>query len=248
MRIILILPLLLRMLKVCDLSISYRNTWAINDVSFCLEPGQITGLFGPNGAGKSSLIKGVLGLVPIARGIVSYNCRPLKHQLKKVAYVPQRNKINWDYPITVEKVVMMGRIPTTGWLRRPSRYSQEIVTRALERVEMNQFRKHQIKELSGGQQQRVFLARAIAQEADLLFFDEPFNNIDYRTEEIIFEVFQEFKQQRKILLVISHDLGETIAHYDNLLLLNRQIIACGNPQQVLNNHNIDRAYGKLVIN
>ena len=234
------------MLQVSDLSISYRNTWAIDDVSFCLQPGQITGLFGPNGGGKSTLIKGILGLVPIARGIVNYNYQPLLHQLKKVAYVPQRNQIDWDYPVTVEKVVMMGRIPITGWFKRPSRNSQEIVTRALERVDMERFRKHQIGELSGGQQQRIFIARAIAQEADILFFDEPFNNIDCRTEEIIFEVFQELKQQHKTLLVISHDLGNTTAYYDRLLLLNRQIIAQGKPQQVLNEQNIQQAYGKLV--
>lgn len=234
------------MLQVSDLSISYRNTWAIDDVSFCLQSGQITGLFGPNGAGKSTLIKGVLGLVPIARGMVWYNERPLKNQLKKVAYVPQRNQIDWDYPVTVEKVVMMGRIPITGWFKRLSRNSQEIVTRALERVDMERFRQHQIRELSGGQQQRVFLARAIAQEADVLFFDEPFNNIDFRTEEIIFQVFQEFKQQQKTLLVISHDLEKTVTNYDRLLLLNRRIIAQGKPQQVLNERNLQRAYGKVV--
>jgi manganese/iron transport system ATP-binding protein len=234
------------MLEVCDLGVNYRNTRAINDVSFCLQPGQLTGLFGPNGAGKSTLIKGILGLIPIAQGIVRYNCLPLKQQLKKVAYVPQRNKIDWDYPITVEKVVMMGRIPATGWFRKPSRNSRAIVTHALERVGMMQFRQHQIRELSGGQQQRVFLARAIVQQADLFFFDEPFNNIDCRTEAIIFEVFQELKQQQKTLLVISHDLGETLNHYDRLLLLNQKLIAAGNRQQVLTNQNIQQAYGKVV--
>lgn len=246
MRIILISPILLRMLKVCNLSVNYRNTWAIDDVSFCLEPAQITGLCGPNGAGKSSLIEGILGLIPVVKGKVSYNSRPLKQQLKKVAYVPQRNKIDWNYPITVEKVVMMGRIPTTGWFKSPSRHSQAVVTQALEKVGIEKFRKHQIGALSGGQQQRVFLARAIAQEADLLFFDEPFNNVDCRTEEIIFEVFQKLKQQQKILLVISHDLGKTMTNYDRLLLLNQQLIAQGNPQQVLNQQNIQQAYGRLV--
>jgi manganese/iron transport system ATP-binding protein len=235
------------MLEVCDLGVSYRNTWAINGVSFCLQPGQLTGLFGPNGAGKSTLIKGILGLIPVARGIVRYNSQPLKQQLKKVAYVPQRNKIDWDYPITVEKVVMMGRITATGWFKKPSHNSRVIVNHALERVNMMQFRQHQIRELSGGQQQRVFLARAIAQQADLFFFDEPFNNIDCRTEAIIFEVFQELKQQQKTLLVISHDLGETLDYYDRLLLLNQKLIAAGNRQQVLTNQNIQQAYGKIII-
>jgi manganese/iron transport system ATP-binding protein len=246
MRIILILSFWLKMLEVCDLAVSYRDTWAINGVSFCLQPGQLTGLFGPNGAGKSTLIKGILGLIPVAQGIIRYDSQPLKQHLKKVAYVPQRNKIDWDYPVTVEKVVMMGRIPATGWFRKPSRNSHEIVNHALERVGMMQFRKHQIRELSGGQQQRVFLARAIAQQADLFFFDEPFNNIDCRTEEIIFDVFQDLKQQQKTVLVISHDLGETSANYDQLLLLNQKIIAVGNHQQVLTNQNIQKAYGKMV--
>ena len=234
------------MLEVCNLAVNYHNTWAINDVSFCLQPGQITGLLGPNGAGKSTLIKGILGLVPVTKGAVSYGSRPLKRQLKKVAYVPQRSKIDWDYPVTVEKVVMMGRITATGWFKKPSRNSHEIVNHALARVGLSQLRKRQIRELSGGQQQRVFLARAIAQQADLFFFDEPFNNIDCRTEEIIFEVFQELKQQQKTLLVISHDLGETLANYDQLLLLNQKLIAAGNRQQVLTTQNIQQAYGKIV--
>ena len=235
------------MLEVCDLAVNYRNTWAINNVSFCLQPGQLTGLFGPNGAGKSTLIQGILGLIPIAHGKIRYGSQPLKNQLKKVAYVPQRNKIDWDYPVTVEKVVMMGRIPATGWFNKFSRYSRTVVDRALAQVEMSKFRKHQIRELSGGQQQRVFLARAIAQEADLLFFDEPFNNVDCKTEKIIFQVFQELKQQQKTLLVISHDLGDTINNYDQLILLNQKLIAAGQRQQVLTHQNIQQTYGTFNI-
>ena len=239
------------MLKVSNLAINYRNTWAINDVSFSLQPGQVAGLLGPNGAGKSSLVKGILGLVPTARGAVTFADRPLKHQLKRVAYLPQRSQIDWHYPISVEKVVMMGRIPATGWFRRPSVSSRQIVKNALERVGMAKYAQHQIRELSGGQQQRVFLAKAIAQEADLLFFDEPFNNfdepfnnIDKKTEEIIFDVFAELKQQQKILLVISHDLGKTVDNYDQLLLLNHNLIAIGNQAEVLTDQNLTRAYGK----
>ncbi|ELS03589.1 ATPase component of Mn/Zn ABC-type transporter [Xenococcus sp. PCC 7305] len=232
------------MLKVRDLAINYRNTWAINDVSFSLEPGQVTGLLGPNGAGKSSLVKGILGLIPTARGAVTFADRPIKRQLKRVAYVPQRSQIDWDYPITVEKVVMMGRIPATGWFRKPSPNSRQIVKNALSRVGMTKYARHQIRELSGGQQQRVFLAKAIAQAADLLFFDEPFNNIDKKTEEIIFDVFAELKQQQKTLLVISHDLGKTVTNYDQLLLLNQNLIAIGSQEEVLTDQNLTKAYGK----
>jgi len=228
--------------------VGYRNNRAINDVSFCLQPGTISGLFGPNGGGKSTLLKGILGLVPVLSGSIRYKSLPLKRNLKKVAYVPQRNKIDWDYPVIVEKVVMMGRIPATGWFKQPSRNSQRIVASALARVGMSDFAKYPIGELSGGQQQRVFLARAIAQEADLFFFDEPFNNIDYQTEDIIFQVFQELKQQQKTLLVISHDLSETITNYDHLLLLNQRLIASGDRHDVLTSQNIQQTYGRVLVN
>ncbi|NEP59844.1 MAG: metal ABC transporter ATP-binding protein [Symploca sp. SIO2G7] len=232
------------MLEVRDLGVCYRNNWAISDISFSLKLGQLTSLLGPNGAGKSTMVKAMLGLVPIAKGVVMFGSRPLKHQLRRVAYVPQRSQIDWDYPITVWNVVMMGRTVHTGWLRQPNHQSTEIVTDALERVGMLEYRHRQIGHLSGGQQQRVFVARALAQQAELLFFDEPFTGIDKKTEEIIFEVFAELKLQNKTLLVISHDLGETLEHYDQLLLLNKQLIAAGTKQEVLTANNISKAYGQ----
>ncbi len=232
------------MLEVRELAVRYRDNWAISDVSFSLKLGQLTSLLGPNGAGKSTMVKAMLGLVPMAKGVVMLGSRPLKHQLRQVAYVPQRSQIDWDYPITVWNVVMMGRTVHTGWFREPSRQSSEIVQDALERVGMLEYRHRQIGQLSGGQQQRVFLARALAQEAELLFFDEPFTGIDKKTEEIIFEVFTELKLQNKALLVISHDLGETLEHYDQLLLLNKQLIAAGSRREVLTPQNISKAYGK----
>ena len=234
------------MLEIRNLSVNYRHTWAIENVSFQLQPGQVTGLLGANGAGKSTLIKAILGLVPIAQGTIGWANKPVCQQLKKIAYVPQRSQIDWDYPITVEKVVSMGRITATGWLRNHSRSSKAIVQRSLERVGMWQYRQRQICELSGGQQQRVFLARAIAQSADLFLFDEPFNNVDRQTEGIIFDIFAELKAQQKTLLVISHDLSETIANYDRLLLLNKTLIASGTLEEVLSDKNIDRAYDRQL--
>ncbi|WP_036481315.1 metal ABC transporter ATP-binding protein [Myxosarcina sp. GI1] len=231
------------MLEVCDLTVNYRRTQAISGITFELQPGQITGLLGPNGAGKSTLVKAILGLVPTTQGFVKFGSRPLKKQLKRVAYVPQRSQIDWDYPVTVQKVVMMGRIAHTGWFRKPSVASKSIVREALERVGMWQYRQHQISELSGGQQQRIFLARAIAQEADLFFFDEPFNNIDRQTEAVMFDLFSELKVRQKTLLVISHDLGETLSNYDRLLLLDRQLIASGKREEVLTRENLKKAYG-----
>ncbi|PSF38300.1 manganese ABC transporter ATP-binding protein [Aphanothece hegewaldii CCALA 016] len=231
------------MLEVNDLTVSYRNSWAVQDVSFCLQPGQMTGLLGPNGAGKSTVVKAVLGLIPKASGIVRYASRPLKRQLKKVSYVPQRSQIDWDYPVTVENVVMMGRIPATGWFRKPDRNSYNIVRDALERVGMWNYRQRQIGELSGGQQQRVFIARALAQQANLLFFDEPLAGVDSQTETIIFDVFQELKSEQKTLLVITHDLGESLEHYDQLLLLNKSLIAVGAKKDVMTQENLKKAYG-----
>ena len=232
------------MLEVCNLSVNYRHTLAVENVSFTLCPGQVTSLLGANGAGKSTLVKAILGLIPIAEGVVKWGGKPVTKQLNKVAYLPQRSQIDWDYPVTVERVVMMGRVATTGWFRQHSRRSRVLVENALKRVGMWQYRQRQIKELSGGQQQRVFLARAIAQEADLLLFDEPFNNIDRQTETVIFNIFAQLKAQQKTLLVISHDLSETIENYDRILLLNKKLIAFGTKEEVLINENINKAYNR----
>ena len=235
------------MLEVANLSVNYRHTLAVENVSFTLYRGQVAGLLGSNGAGKSTLIKAILGLIPLTNGIARWIDRPVNKQLKKVAYVPQRSQIDWDYPVTVERAVMMGRVATTGWFRNHSQQSKLLVRDALERVGMWQYRQRQIRELSGGQQQRVFLARAIAQEADLLLFDEPFNNVDRQTETIIFDIFAELKAQQKTLLVISHDLSETLDNYDRLLLMNKRLIASGTKEEVLTDENISQAYNKYLV-
>lgn len=231
------------MLEVENLGVNYRGVCALDNISFAVVPGQIVGILGPNGAGKTTLLKAMLGLVPITRGKVQLNHCPLKQQLQQVAYVPQRSQIDWDFPITVYHVVMMARTVRAGWFRSPSRQSKELVRVALERVGMWEHRHRQIGELSGGQQQRVFLARAIAQQAELFLFDEPFNAIDKSAQDIIFDVFRELKSQAKILLVISHDLGETLNYYDRLLLLKGQLIAMGSRTEVLTAANVQQAYG-----
>ncbi len=235
------------MLEVRDLAVNYRGISAVEDVSFCLQAGQLIGIIGPNGAGKSTLIKAMLGLVPAEHGVVTFNSRPLKKQLGTVAYVPQRSQIDWDYPVTVWNVVMMARTLHLGWLRLPSRQSKTLVQAALQRVGMWELRGRQIGELSGGQQQRVFLARALAQQAELFFFDEPFVGVDKKTEAVIFEVFGELKSSGKTLLVISHDLGVTTQVYDHFLLLNKQLIAEGSRDEVITAANLREAYGENVI-
>ncbi|NJM19526.1 MAG: metal ABC transporter ATP-binding protein [Richelia sp. RM2_1_2] len=235
------------MLEVEHLDVDYRGVVAVEDVSFRVFPGQMVGVIGPNGAGKSTLVKAILGLIPVSDGTIKFcNC-PIHKQLRSIAYVPQRTQVDWDYPITVQNVVMMARTVTTGWFRKPSHKSKEIVKSALHRVGMWEFRSRQIGELSGGQQQRVFLARALAQQADLLFFDEPFVGIDKTTEDIMFDIFDELRRDGKILILITHDLGETLAQCDSLLLLNKHIIADGSMKEVVTSENLQRAYGNNIL-
>jgi manganese/iron transport system ATP-binding protein len=231
------------MLEVRDLAVNYRGIRALGKVSFDLEPGQLVGTIGPNGAGKSTMFKAMLGLVPATSGVVTFKGRALKQQLHCCAYVPQRSQIDWDYPVTVWSVVMMARTAHTGWFRSPSRQSKEIVATALQRVGIWELCHRQIGELSGGQQQRVFLARALAQQAELFLFDEPLAGIDKKTEAIIFQIFAELKAEGKTLIVSSHEWGKALAQYDRLLLLNQQLIANGSPEEVMTLENIQRAYG-----
>lgn len=239
------------MLEVEHLEVSYQDVRVVEDVSFAIAKGQMVAVIGPNGAGKSTVFKAILGLVPASSGRVRYQSRSLQRQLRTVAYVPQRSQVDWDFPVTVWGAVMMSRTRhrnwLTSWLKKSACHCDMIVKDALKRVGMWEFRDRQIGELSGGQQQRVFLARAIAQEAELLFFDEPFVGVDKKTEAVIFDVFAELKAQSKILLVITHDLGSNLDNYDRLLLLNKELIAEGNRDEVITSQNIQRAYGDSVI-
>jgi manganese/iron transport system ATP-binding protein len=234
-------------INITNVGVHYRTQEALRDVNCTIKPGRITGIFGPNGAGKSTLIKALLGLVPMSSGQVLYDNKPLMQQLEKVAYIPQRSQIDWNYPATVWDVVMMGRVKKTGWLRSFSTVSRQIAKQALERVGIGELKNRPIGELSGGQQQRVFLARALTQEAEIFCFDEPFVGIDQKTQAIIFEVFQELAKNNKIVLVVNHDLGESITHFDDLILLNCELIATGSRQQVLTEENLYRAYSGKVM-
>lgn len=231
------------MLEVSHLCVNYRGIQALEDVCLSLQPGELAGLIGPNGAGKSSLIKAVLGLVP-ARGQVWLNDAPVRRQRHRIAYIPQRSQIDWDYPITVWNVVLMALNSTRGWWRRPGKAAQNLAIEALEQVDMLALRHRPIGALSGGQQQRVFLARALAQQADLLLFDEPFTGVDKATEFILLDIFGQLRQQGKTLLVCSHEWGESLNRYDRLLLLNRRLLANDAPAAVMTLENIRRAYGE----
>jgi manganese/iron transport system ATP-binding protein len=231
------------MLEVKNLSVNYRGVAALEDISLSAGAGELVGLIGPNGAGKSTLIQAMLGLVP-SRGQVLFQGTPLRGRRRLVAYVPQRSRIDWDYPITAGQVAMMAQASLAGWFRSPSPQAKQRVTVALERVDMLHLCDRPIGQLSGGQQQRVFLARALAQGADLLLLDEPFTGIDKKTEALMLAIFAELRAEGKTLMVCSHEWGDALHRYDRLLLLNRRLLADDTPEAVMTFDNIQRAYGQ----
>lgn len=233
-------------IQIEGLSVSYRHVQALSNITCTLRPGKVTGIIGPNGAGKSTLMKAMLGLVAPSQGQVSWGGQVLAEARSRIAYVPQRSQIDWNYPATVWDVVLMGRVKQRGWFRRFSASSRHIATEALARVGMNEYRDRGIGELSGGQQQRVFLARALAQQADIFFLDEPFVGVDQKTEKIIFDIFAELAAAGKTVVVVNHDLGATITHFDDLVLLDTELVAAGSRQEVLTEANLHRAYGGKV--
>ena len=230
-------------IDICDLGVQYRMVEALSRISCAINPGRLTGIIGPNGAGKSTLLKAMLGLVPTVQGSVTYEDQPLEAQLSRVAYVPQRSQIDWSYPATVWDVILMGRIRKTGWFHRFSSVSRQVAKAALERVDMMAFRDRPIGQLSGGQQQRVFLAKALAEEAEIFCLDEPLAGIDKKTEAVVFNILHELANEGRTVVVVHHDLGQAIANFDDLVLLNRKLIASGQRDYVLNADNIQAAFG-----
>ena len=235
-------------IDVKQLAVYYDKVEAINNISFTAEAGYLIGIVGPNGAGKSTLIKAVLGLAKSNVGEVKVFGEGVSRVRKKIAYVPQRNQIDWDFPVLVEDVVMMGRFVHIPWYRRPSKQDKEIVTESLEKVGMISFRKRQIGELSGGQQQRVFIARALAQKADLFFLDEPFVGIDITSEEIIVELLRDLRSNGKTVFVVHHDLSKVEEYFDKLLLINKRIIGYGDVKNVYVPEVLSKTYqGKIKM-
>ncbi|MFQ3613449.1 MAG: metal ABC transporter ATP-binding protein [Cyanobacteriota bacterium] len=228
-------------LSVQDLSVRYGSSRVLRGVSCEIRPGGITGILGPNGAGKSTFLRGILGLVPVETGVVRYKGQNLRSE--QVAYLPQRSLIDWTFPATVWDVVLMGRVKPTGWLRRIGRQGRQRAAQALERVGMQDYRDRPIGQLSGGQQQRVFLARALAQEAEIYALDEPFAGIDQPSEAILFQVLRELADTGHIVMVVHHDLGQALTYFDEVLLLNQVLIAQGSPAQVLQPPLLQQAYG-----
>ncbi|TMB99367.1 MAG: ABC transporter ATP-binding protein, partial [Chloroflexi bacterium] len=193
-------------LVIRDLTVAYGRKVVLKGVQADIRRGQVVGVVGPNGGGKSTLLKAILGMAPVVYGNVTLFGRPASQMKSRIAYVPQREAVDWDFPVTVNDVAMMGRYPHAGWLRRPGPRDRRIVREKLEQVEMLEHADDQIGQLSGGQQQRVFIARALAQEADVLLLDEPMNGIDAATQEVILRIIEEQRAAGRIVLLATHDL------------------------------------------
>ncbi len=234
--------------EIHDMTVAYQRRPVLWDIDLTIPEGNLVGIVGPNGAGKTTLIKAALGLVPLASGKVEIYGKSYDEQRHLVGYVPQRESVDWDFPVTVSDVVLMGTYGRLGWFRRPGKAEREIAKRALEQVGMTAFAKRQIRQLSGGQQQRVFLARALAQDAQLYFLDEPFAGVDAATESAIFDLLHTLRDNGKTVLVVHHDLQTVRDYFDHVILLNMRLVACGPVDTTFTNDNLQQTYGgRLTI-
>ncbi|MGE8943635.1 manganese/iron ABC transporter ATP-binding protein [Leptospira interrogans] len=236
-------------ISVRDVTVTYSNGHtALKDAGFELGPGTICGLVGINGSGKSTLFKAIMGFVRPSSGEVRICGLGVNEALKRglVAYVPQSEEVDWNFPVLVEDVVMMGRYGHMGLLRIPSARDREKVGQALERVGMSDFRKRQIGELSGGQRKRVFLARSLAQEASIVLLDEPFTGVDVKTEAAIVALLREMKEAGSLMLVSTHNLGSVPEFCDQVVLLNRTVLAAGPTATTFTQANLERAFGGVL--
>ena len=235
-------------LSIYDLTVAYHRKPVLWDVSLDLPPGRLVGVVGPNGAGKSTLIKAVLELVPSASGRVLVFGKPYRKARHRVGYVPQRESVDWDFPVSALDVVAMGLYGKIGWCRRVTRKYRDIALAALERVGIADLANRQISHLSGGQQQRTFLARALVQDADLYLMDEPFAAVDAATERAIVQILQDLKSAGKTMVVVHHDLQTVDEYFDHVVLLNMRVVAAGPTKEVFTNENLHKTYGgKLTL-
>jgi manganese/zinc/iron transport system ATP- binding protein len=231
-------------LEAHQLTVNYDKTPVLWDITCAIPQGHLVGIVGPNGAGKSTLIKASLGLIKPISGKIEFFNLPLKEVRKRIAYVPQRQSVDWDFPITVRDLVLMGRYGRLGIMRWPRKADWEAADRYLEMVGMGPYANRQISQLSGGQQQRVFIARALLQEADIYFMDEPFAGIDLATEKTIMNILRKLKSEGKTVFVVHHDLNTVESYFDWAILLNMHLIACGPVHEVFNAENLNATYGK----
>jgi manganese/zinc/iron transport system ATP- binding protein len=229
--------------EIHDMTVAYHRRPVLWDVDLTIEQPSLVGIVGPNGAGKSTLIKAALGLVPLASGSVQLFGRPAERQRQLAGYVPQRESVDWDFPVSVLDVVLMGTYGRLGWFRRPGRAERDWAMECLRHVGLADFARRQIGQLSGGQQQRTFLARALAQRAEIYFMDEPMAGVDAATERVIFSLLRELRDAGKTVLVVHHDLRTVPVYFDQVVLLNMRLVACGPTKHVFTNENLRKTYG-----
>lgn len=232
-----------------DVTVTYRNGHtALRNASFEIPRGTVTALVGVNGAGKSTLFKAIMGFVPVAKGDIRLLGLDVKQALKRnlVAYVPQSEEVDWSFPVLVEDVVMMGRYGHMGFLRRPRQADREAVDAALRRVNMQDYRHRQIGELSGGQKKRVFLARALAQDGQVILLDEPFTGVDVKTEEQIIELLRELRDEGRVMLVSTHNLGTVPEFCDRTVLVKGTVLGYGPTETTFTRENLEAAFGGVL--
>lgn len=233
-------------LEVNDLTVSYSGKPVLWDIDLSIPEGVMAAIIGPNGAGKSTLIKAVLNLIPRAAGEARFFGLPYAQARRRIGYVPQRGSVDWDFPTSVLDVVMMGLYGKLGWVRRPGRAERQQALSALEQVGLADFAARQLGQLSGGQQQRTFLARALVQQADLYFMDEPFAAVDAVTERAIVDLLQGLRANGKTVVVVHHDLQTVTDYFDHVTLLNGSLVASGTTGETFNEDNLKRAYGGRI--
>lgn len=232
-----------------DVTVTYRNGHtALQDASFQIPQGSVAALVGVNGAGKSTLFKAVMGFLPISKGKIQLLGKSVKTALKEgiVAYVPQAEEVDWSFPVLVEDVIMMGRYGKMGMLRIPSQADRQAVSDALARVDMEAFRKRQIGELSGGQRKRVFLARALAQDGQVILLDEPFTGVDINTEEAIIKLLKELRDEGRVMMVSTHDLGSIKEFCDYTVLVKQTVLNHGPTEETFTPENLEKAFGGVL--
>lgn len=235
-------------LAIHDLTVAYQRKPVLWDVDLDLPEGELIGIIGPNGAGKSTLLKACLDLIPKASGDVRIYGKPYRAQRNLVGYVPQRESVDWDFPVSALDVVTMGLYGKIGWFRPVLKKHRESALRALDHVGIGHLAHRQISQLSGGQQQRVFLARALAQDAKLYFMDEPFGAVDAATERAIVSLLKELKEQGKTVVVVHHDLSTVAQYFDWVILLNMRVVASGPVAETFTEENLQKTYGgKLTL-
>ncbi len=230
-------------IQISDLTVAYHRKPVLWEISLEIPRGALVGLVGPNGAGKSTLIKGMMDLVPRVHGEILLDGKPMGNQQARVAYVPQRESVDWDFPASVLDVVLMGMYREIGWFRPVGKSHRQRAQEALEKVGIGELAGRQISQLSGGQQQRTFLARALVQKADVYLMDEPFAAVDAATEQSIIEVLRILQKSQKTILVVHHDLHTVPEYFDYLILLNVRAVAWGPMETTFTPENLRRTYG-----